>query len=176
MNIYYGIYPADNYICDFITTAYQVESILCLTTKPEISWYTRNMSELQSPNRTIWFTGPTRRLVTHQTTSWTEQLYKNTHTQGPHNNYTILHHPLLSHIISSLIQWKYVPFASNLMLDIIYTLLGIAYTYMPTAPTKIYNRHETSQILTYQPHSNIWGHPFLMLPTPTASVLTHLGL
>ena len=52
------------------------------------------------------------------------------------------------------------------MLDIFCTLLGIAYTYMPTAPTKIYNRHETSQILTYQPHSNIWGHSFLMLPTP----------
>jgi len=46
-----------------------------------MSWYARNMSELQPPNRTIGFTRPTRGLINHQTTSWTQQLYKDKHTR-----------------------------------------------------------------------------------------------
>ena len=48
------------------------------------------MSELQSPNCTIGFTGPKRRLTTHQATSWTQQLYKDKHACTAAEKY---HHP-----------------------------------------------------------------------------------
>lgn len=47
MNIYYGLYPVDNDVSDFIATAYQTEIILRMPTKPEMGWYARNISELQ---------------------------------------------------------------------------------------------------------------------------------
>ena len=65
MNIYYGLYPVDTDVSDFTASVYNAEIILHLATKPEIRWYARNMSELQSPNRIIKFMGPTRRLITH---------------------------------------------------------------------------------------------------------------
>ena len=46
----------------------------------------------------------------------------------------------------------------NLMPDIVYTYMGISYVYIYTVPSNIYNRHETSQILTSRPHSNIRRH------------------
>ena len=72
MNIYYGPYLVETDVSDFITVAYQAAIILRLSTNPRMGWYARNMSELQSPNRTIRFTGLTRILITHQTTSWTQ--------------------------------------------------------------------------------------------------------
>ena len=48
---------------------YQAEIILCLATKLEIGWYTRNMIELQPPNYIEGFTRPIRYLITRQTTS-----------------------------------------------------------------------------------------------------------
>ena len=54
------------------------------------------MLELQPPNRTIYFMGPTCQLITHQATSWTQQLYKYQYTrvvaQTQHhpNPYTLL--------------------------------------------------------------------------------------
>ena len=90
INMYYGLYPVDTDVSDFIVCAYNAEIIIYLATKPEMGWYARNMSELQSRNRTIGFTGPTRRLVTHQTTSWTQQLYKDTNTRRDAQKF---HHP-----------------------------------------------------------------------------------
>ena len=87
MNLYYGLCPVDTDVSDFIASVYQVELILRLATKPEMGWYARNMSELQSPNRTIGFTGTTRRLITHQATSWTQQLYKDKHTRAVAQKY-----------------------------------------------------------------------------------------
>ena len=58
MNLYYGLYPVETDVSDFIASAYQAELILCLATKPETGRYARNMSELQSPNRTIALWGP----------------------------------------------------------------------------------------------------------------------
>ena len=55
MNMYYGHYPMDTDVSDFVANAYQTELILRLA----IGWYARNMQELQPPNRTIGFTGPT---------------------------------------------------------------------------------------------------------------------
>ena len=81
MNLYYGIYPVDTDVSDFIASAYQAELLLRLAVRPEMGWYARHMSELQSPNRTFGFTGPTRRLLTHQATSWTQQLYKDASTR-----------------------------------------------------------------------------------------------
>ena len=81
MNMLHGLYPVDTDVSDFTVCAYNAEIILHLATKPEMGWYARNMSELQSPNRTIGFMGPTRRLITHQATSWTRQLYKDTNTR-----------------------------------------------------------------------------------------------
>ena len=69
MNIYYGLYFVNNHVSDFIATAYQANITLYLATKLEIDWYARNMSGLQSPNRTKGFTGPTYRIITHQVTS-----------------------------------------------------------------------------------------------------------
>ena len=69
MNMLHGLYPVDTDVSDFTVCAYNAEIILHLATKPEMGWYARNMSELQSPNRTIGFMGPTRRLITHQATS-----------------------------------------------------------------------------------------------------------
>ena len=71
MNMFYGLYPVDTDVSDFVATAYQTELILRLATKPEMGWYARNMPELQLPNRIIGFTGPTRRLIMHQATSCT---------------------------------------------------------------------------------------------------------
>ena len=76
MNMCYGLYPVDTDVSDFTVIAYQAEIILRLATKPEMRWYACNMHELQKPNRTIGFMGPTRRLITHQATSWTQKLYK----------------------------------------------------------------------------------------------------
>ena len=90
MNLYYGLYPVDTDVSDFIASAYQAELILRQSTKPEMGWYARNMSELQSPNRTIGFIGPTRRLITHQATSWTQQLYKDKNVRASAQKY---HHP-----------------------------------------------------------------------------------
>ena len=90
MNLYYGLYPVDTDVSEFIASAYQAELILRLSTKPEMGWYARNMSELQSPNRTIGFIGPTRRLITHQATSWTQQLYKDKNARASAQQY---HHP-----------------------------------------------------------------------------------
>ena len=81
MNMYYGLYPVDTDVSDFTADAYQAEIIIRLATKPEMGWYARNMAELQKPNRTIGYMGPTRRLITHQATSWTQQLYKDTDTR-----------------------------------------------------------------------------------------------
>ena len=72
MNMYYGLYPVDTDVSEFIATAYQAELILRLVTKPEMGWYARNMSEIQPPDRTIGFEGPIRHLTTHQATSWTQ--------------------------------------------------------------------------------------------------------
>ena len=72
MNMFYGLYPVDTDVSDFVATAYQAEQILRLATKPEMGWYARNMPELQLPNRTIGIAGPTRRVITHQATSWTK--------------------------------------------------------------------------------------------------------
>ena len=68
MNMFYGLYPVDTDVSDFTACTYDAEIILRMATKPETGWYARNMSELQSPNRTIGFMGPTRRLITHQVT------------------------------------------------------------------------------------------------------------
>ena len=68
MNMYCGLYPVDNIVTNFIAAAYQAEIILRLTIKPNMGWYARNISELQSLNRTIAFMGPTQRLITHQVT------------------------------------------------------------------------------------------------------------
>ena len=87
MNLYYGIYPVDTDVSDFIANAYQAELILRLATKPEMGWYARNMSKLQSPNRTISFTGSARRLITQQATSWTQQLYKDKHARAAAQRY-----------------------------------------------------------------------------------------
>ena len=58
-----------------------------------MGWYARHTQELQPPNRTIGYTGPTRRLLTHQATSWTQHLYKLqtartlvAHTHHPHEH------------------------------------------------------------------------------------------
>ena len=69
MNMYYGLYPVDTDVSDFTTVTYNAEIIFRLATKPEMGWYARNMSELQSPNRIIGFMVPTRQLITHQATS-----------------------------------------------------------------------------------------------------------
>ena len=87
--MYYGLYPDDTDMSDFTAVAYHAERILRLATKPEMGWYPRNMAELQKPNRTIGYMGPTQRLITHQATSWTQQLYKNTDTR---RNTQRLHH------------------------------------------------------------------------------------
>ena len=90
MNMFYGLYPVDTDVSDFTACAYNAEIILRLATKPEMGWYARNMRALQSPNRTIGFMGSTRRLITHQATSWTQQLYKDTTTRREAQK---LHHP-----------------------------------------------------------------------------------
>ena len=46
MNMYYGLYPVDTDVSDFVATAYQAELIIRLATKPEMGWYARNMSEI----------------------------------------------------------------------------------------------------------------------------------
>ena len=58
MTMYCGLYCVD-------IDAYQNKLILWLATKSEMRWYAWNMPELQPPNRTIGFTGPTRQLITH---------------------------------------------------------------------------------------------------------------
>ena len=90
MNMYYSIYPIDTDVSDFTAVAYQAKIILRLVTKPQMGWYARNMAELQKHNRTIGFMGPTRRLITHQATSWTHQLYKDNATRRDAQR---LHHP-----------------------------------------------------------------------------------
>ena len=90
MNIYYGLYPVDIDISDFTAIAYQAEIIIRLATKPEMGWYACNMHELQNPNRTIGVMGPTRRLITHQATSWTQHLYKDKDSRLAAQRY---HHP-----------------------------------------------------------------------------------
>ena len=81
INMLYGLYPVDTDVSDFIACAYNGEIILRLATKLKMGWYASNMRELQSPNRTIGFIGPTRRLITYLATSWTQQLYKDTITR-----------------------------------------------------------------------------------------------
>ena len=88
--MYYGLYPVDTDVSEFTAVAYQAEIILRLATKPKMGWYARNMAESQKPNRTIGYMGPTRRLITHQATSWTHQLYKDTDTRRDTQR---LHHP-----------------------------------------------------------------------------------
>ena len=48
------------------------------------------MTKLQPPNRTIGFMGPTRKLIIHQTTSWTQQLYKDNTSRVDAQKF---HHP-----------------------------------------------------------------------------------
>ena len=69
MNMLYGLYPGDTDVSDFVATACQAELILRLATKPEMGWHAQNMPELQPPNQTTGFTGPTHRLITHQATT-----------------------------------------------------------------------------------------------------------
>ena len=76
MNMYYGLYSVDTDVSDFTAIVYSAKIILRLATKPEMGWYARNMSELQTPNRTIGCMDSTRRLITHQVTNWAQQLYK----------------------------------------------------------------------------------------------------
>ena len=98
MNIYYGPYLVETDVSDFITVAYQAAIILRLSTNPRMGWYARNMSELQSPNSTINFKGPIRRLITYQATSWTQQLYKDKYSPAVAQQY---HHP---HPYTSLLK------------------------------------------------------------------------
>ena len=49
MNMFYGHYPMDTDVSDFVATAYQTELILRLATRPEMGWYARNIPELQPP-------------------------------------------------------------------------------------------------------------------------------
>ena len=44
--MYYGLYPMNTAISEFIAAAYQVEIILGLANKPKMGWYARNMAEL----------------------------------------------------------------------------------------------------------------------------------
>ena len=44
MTMYYGIYPIDIDVSDFIASAYQVELLLRLAAQPEMGWYARHMS------------------------------------------------------------------------------------------------------------------------------------
>ena len=46
MDMYYGVYPVETDISDFTTVVYQVEIILQLINKPEVRWYTRNLTKL----------------------------------------------------------------------------------------------------------------------------------
>ena len=98
--IHYSLFPLIHY--SYIQLNHYLTKVYCLislekaflyynySTKPEMGWYVRNVSELQSPSRVISFTGPTRRLITHQAISWTQQLYKDKHTQVVAQKY---HHP-----------------------------------------------------------------------------------
>ena len=88
--MYYSLYPKDTDESDFTAVAYQAEIILPLVTTPEMGWYVCNMEELQKPNRTIGFMGPTHRLITLQTISWTHQLYKDKDTRREAQR---IHHP-----------------------------------------------------------------------------------
>ena len=90
MNMYYGIYPVDTDMSDFTTVTYYAEIILRLVSQPEMGWYARNMLKSHPPNRTIGFTGPTRRLITHQAISLTQHLYKDKYTQTEVQQ---IHHP-----------------------------------------------------------------------------------
>ena len=102
MNMNYGIYSLNTDVSDLIAIAYQANIILRLSTKSEMDWYARNMSKLQSPNSTINFKGPTRRFITYQVTSWTQQLYKDKHSPAVAQQY---HHP---HPYASLLKYTVI--------------------------------------------------------------------
>ena len=74
--MYYGLYNIDTYVSDFTAIAYQAEIIIRSTARPEMGWYACNIKVIQTFNRTIGFKEPTRHLITHHSTSWTHQLYK----------------------------------------------------------------------------------------------------
>ena len=63
--IFYGIYPIDSDMTTFLHQPYQAELLACLATKPEMRWYARHTRELEPPNRTIGYTCPICRLLTH---------------------------------------------------------------------------------------------------------------
>ena len=58
---------------------------------------------------------------------------------------------------------------------IVYIYIGIVSTYIYTVQTKIYNRHETAQTPTSQPHYNILVHYFLMILISTTPAVTPSG-
>lgn len=90
--MYYGLYSVDTDVSDFTAMALNAEIILRLVTKPEMGWYARNISELQPLNRTIELMSPTRRFITHQVTSWTQQLNKDKNTRMDAQKFP-LHNP-----------------------------------------------------------------------------------
>ena len=86
MNMHYGLHPVDTYVSDFTAVAYQVETFLRLAIKPEVIWYTRNMHELQKPNRTIRFIDFTLIASLHIRPQAGHNNYTNTKTlEWPHN-------------------------------------------------------------------------------------------
>ena len=87
MNMYESLYPVDTDVSDFIVIAYQAEIIPRLSTMPELGLHARNISELQSPNRTLDFMGPTHHLITHQAIGWTQQLYKDKYSRAAAQQY-----------------------------------------------------------------------------------------
>ena len=88
-NMYYSLYLVDTDVSVFTACPYNAEIIIHPATTPDMGWYTRNMSEFQSLNRTIGFMSTTRRLITHQATSWTQKLYKDTNTRRDAQSSTI---------------------------------------------------------------------------------------
>ena len=157
MNLYYGFYHVDTDVSDFIASVYQAELGPHLAIKSEMGCYVRNMSELQSPNHTIGFTGPTHRLVTHQATSWTQQLYKDKHTRAATQYYN---HPD-----------PYTPLRATTVAD----LMKICPFYAPRSHTSTLFLHGDS-IHLHVHCSNIHiQHTRTRSNTDISTALRHLG-
>ena len=156
MNLYYGLYPVDTDVSDFIANAYQAELILRLATKPEMGWYARNMSELQSPNRNTSFTGSTRHLITQQATSWTQQLYKDKHARVAAQRYNHSDPYTLSELPPSPIQWKSVPSVHLDPLAIPCSCMGIVFISVYIDLMSISSLPELDQTRTSRQHFGIW--------------------
>ena len=88
--MFYGLYPVDTDVPNSTAVIYQSEIILRLITNPKRGWYVCNIMELQTSNHTIGLTKPMRHFVTHQTTNWTQQMYKDKQTRAETQQ---LHHP-----------------------------------------------------------------------------------